>query len=121
MASPTEHRTKAEELLALGLRYPHNSAARVATLTEAQVHATLYAAEITALAAAPQRFIVPDVEHTGTNYITQAMNIPLEAALAPEVDDHGTPTVPEVDEALKEAAKPARRTRKATTAKEAAK
>lgn len=41
MATPTEHRSTAEKLLALALTYPHNSAARLATLTEAQVHAVL--------------------------------------------------------------------------------
>lgn len=41
MATPTEHRTKAEELLALARTYPHNSAARLATFAEAQVEALL--------------------------------------------------------------------------------
>ncbi|QIN94450.1 hypothetical protein SEA_KAYLISSA_52 [Arthrobacter phage Kaylissa] len=41
MATRNEHRTKAEELLALGRTYPHNSAARLATFTEAQVEALL--------------------------------------------------------------------------------
>ncbi|QNJ56549.1 hypothetical protein SEA_NIOBE_49 [Arthrobacter phage Niobe] len=41
MATPTEHRATAEKLLALATTYPHNSAARLATLTEAQVHAVL--------------------------------------------------------------------------------
>ncbi|UYL87655.1 hypothetical protein SEA_VRESIDENCE_51 [Arthrobacter phage VResidence] len=121
MANPTEHHTKAEELLALARTYPHNSAARLATLTEAQVHATLYLSDLTAAIAAPVRFnlgTVPDAVHTGTHYITQALNIPLAEAAKPDADDHGTPPIPEVDAALKAPAKP-RRTRKATPAKEA--
>lgn len=86
MATPTEHRAQAEKLLALALTYPHNSAARLATLTEAQVHAVL--------------------------------------AMAPQ-DEVGTPAVPEIDAQLTADATPtkvtgARRSRKATTAKEAA-
>ncbi|WNO26069.1 hypothetical protein SEA_WILDWEST_50 [Arthrobacter phage Wildwest] len=41
MATRKDHRSKAEELLALGRTYPHNSAARLATFTEAQVEALL--------------------------------------------------------------------------------
>ncbi|WGH21122.1 hypothetical protein SEA_CASSIA_49 [Arthrobacter phage Cassia] len=43
MATKTkaEHRARAEELLALSKTYPHQSAARLAALTEAQVHAVL--------------------------------------------------------------------------------
>lgn len=41
MATRNDHRSKAEELLALGRTYPHNSAARLATFTEAQVEALL--------------------------------------------------------------------------------
>lgn len=85
MTTPTEHRSTAEKLLALAKTYPHNSAARLATLTEAQVHAVL--------------------------------------ALAPQ-DEVGTPAVPEIDAQLTADAVPtkgpaARRTRKATPAKEA--
>ncbi|WVX88039.1 hypothetical protein SEA_TFORTROY_51 [Arthrobacter phage TforTroy] len=36
-----QHRARAEELLALSKTYPHQSAARLAALTEAQVHAVL--------------------------------------------------------------------------------
>lgn len=84
MATPHEHRTKAEKLLALANTYPPSSAARLAALTEAQVHAVL--------------------------------------ALAP-TDEVGTPAVPEIDAQLKADAVPttgpaARRSRKATTAKE---
>ncbi|WNN94008.1 hypothetical protein SEA_NITRO_52 [Arthrobacter phage Nitro] len=41
MATPSEHRSKAEELLALGRTYPHNSSARLATFAEAQIEALL--------------------------------------------------------------------------------
>ncbi|QOP65108.1 hypothetical protein PQE12_gp48 [Arthrobacter phage Adumb2043] len=83
MATPSEHRSKAEELLALGRTYPHNSAARLATFAEAQVEALL--------------------------------------ALGSE-DAFGTPAVAEIDAQLTAPvdAKPARRTRKAASAKEVA-
>ncbi|UJQ86840.1 hypothetical protein PQE16_gp50 [Arthrobacter phage Reedo] len=79
MATPTEHRAKAEELLSKARNYAPSSAARLATLAEAQVHAIL---------------------------------------ALPATDEVGTPPIPEIDAQLKA---PARRTRKATPAKEAAK
>lgn len=41
MATPSEHRTTAEKLLDLAATYPPSSAARLAALAEAQVHAVL--------------------------------------------------------------------------------
>jgi hypothetical protein len=87
VTTPTEHRAKAEQLLELARSYAPSSAARLATLAEAQVHAIL---------------------------------------ALPATDEVGTPAIPEVDAQLKADAVPtkgpaARRTRKAPTAKEAAK
>lgn len=59
MASPEVHRTTAEDLLSKAQSYGPSSPARLAVLMEAQIHATLYAAEITALAAAPVRINLP--------------------------------------------------------------
>jgi hypothetical protein len=115
MADPTENHTKATELLALAKTYPHNSAARLATLTEAHVHATLYLADLTAAIAAPVRIqLGPEGVRAHEALIEKLANEPAPIFAA---DDHGTPPVPEVDAALKTPAKP-RRTRKAPTAKD---
>lgn len=119
MATPKDHRSKAEELLALGRTYPHNSAARLATFTEAQVEALL------ALAAlqGPSVLRIPESMELAPEEIAALADSRLIVTTDPAVtlgtaDDHGTPPVPEVDEALKAPAK-ARRTRKAAPAKEA--
>jgi hypothetical protein len=99
VATPTEHRTKAEELLAQARTYGPSAAARLSTLAEAQVHATLYLADLTAAIAAPQRIVVNQTLPAGDFKPSPA---PIVAA---EDTTDGTPA-------------PKRRTRKATTAKE---
>lgn len=59
MASPEHHRSTVEELLAKAKGYGPSAPARLATLAEAQIHATLYLAEITAAIAAPVRIQLP--------------------------------------------------------------
>lgn len=108
MASPEHHRSTAEALLAKATGYAPSSAPRLAYLAEAQVHATLALADLTAAIAAPARFSpgLEPVEYKGTNYITQALAIPVEEAAKPDAE-------------VIEAPAPKRRTRKApTTAKE---
>lgn len=111
MATPTAHRTLAIEFLEKAQGYAPSSAPRMAYLAEAQVHATLALAP-----EAPVRFVL-GAEPTEADLKAMAER----AATAPifAMDDHGTPPVTEVAEALTAPAKPARRTRKAPAAKEA--
>lgn len=91
------HTVKAEGLLALAGSYSANSPARLTTLVEAQVHATL------AVRHAVEPPTIPDEE--------------VDQLLGRLVvnDPYGTPPVPEVEEAVTPAPKP-RRTRKAKAA-----
>lgn len=89
--TPTDHRETALSLLEKANNYAVNSAARIVTLTEAQVHATL------ALTAATVVNIV-QTERVGDVEVTTGETRPVE-------DAFGTPPVPEVTEALTKEAK----------------
>jgi hypothetical protein len=54
MATPAEHVAEANRLLDLSATYPPSAAARLATLTEAQLHATLALAPQAAPKVAPR-------------------------------------------------------------------
>lgn len=76
MATPKDHRSKAEELLALGRTYPHNSAARLATFTEAQIEALL------ALAVTEDAYGTPTVAEIDSQ-LAEATEGKIEATKAP--------------------------------------
>lgn len=92
-----QHRARAEELLALSKTYPHQSAARLAALTEAQVHAVLS---------------LPTADDFGTPAVTAVDSALIDATLAQDA------AVKAAQEAQEEAPapKPQRRTRKAASA-----
>lgn len=92
MANPHAHRLVADELLGMALENAVTSPVRLAYLAEAQVHATLYLADVTAAAHTP-RVVNLTAETIGT-------------------------TVHEAIEEQAPAPKTTRRPRKATTAKD---
>lgn len=93
----TEHRARAEELLALSKTYPHQSAARLAALTEAQVHAIL---------------ALDHLDDHGTAASPEVDSLLIDATLAQDV---AARTAQEAQEAAP-APKTQRRTRKAASA-----
>lgn len=76
MATRNDHRSKAEELLALGRTYPHNSAARLATFTEAQVEALL------ALTVTEDAYGTPTVAEIDSQLV-ESTEAPKDAQKAP--------------------------------------
>ncbi|QHB36636.1 hypothetical protein SEA_ADOLIN_54 [Arthrobacter phage Adolin] len=104
MASPTEHRTSAETLLERASRHALTDPARLVLLSEAQVHATLYLSDLTAAIAAPVRI----------NLGAEVSEENMKEALARSSQGFAVPQ-PEPSP------KPARRTRKAASAKDDAK
>lgn len=101
MASPEHHRTTVDDLLAKAKGYGPSAPARLAVLAEAQIHATLYLAELTAAIAAPVKI------QLGAEQIVPESFQPSPGPIF--VHDDGTP-VPEAPAPAK------RRTRKAPSA-----
>jgi len=84
MASPEHHRSTVDDLLAKAKGYGPSAPARLAVLAEAQIHATLYLAEITAAIAAPQRIVVNQTIPSGDFKPTPApVFVPNEPPVAP--------------------------------------